>query len=101
MKKKTSKQQEAENHDMLPEYDFKNGIRGKHYKAYRKGHTVKIHKMDGTTTVQYFKLEDGAVMLEPDVRKYFPDSEAVNKALRSLIDLIPRKKKGGSLAVKP
>ena len=95
MKKKIYKQQEAENHDMLPEYDFKDGIRGKHYKAYRKGHTVKIHKMDGTTTVQYFKLEDGAVMLEPDVRKYFPDSDSVNKTLRSLIDLVPGKKKGG------
>ena len=30
-------------------------------------------------------------MLEPDVRQYFPDSEAVNNALRSLIALIPRK----------
>jgi hypothetical protein len=89
MKKKTSKHHETEDNDMLPEYDFKDGIRGKHYKAYRKGHSVNIHKADGTTTVQYFKLEDGAVMLEPDVREYFPDSEAVNKALRSLIDLIP------------
>lgn len=76
---------------MLPEYDFKGGIRGKHYKAYRRGHTVKIHKADGTTVVNYFTLEDGAVMLEPDVREYFPDSESVNKALRSLITLIPRK----------
>jgi hypothetical protein len=92
MKKKTSKHQESEDHDMLPEYDFKDGIRGKHYKAYRKGHTVKIHKTDGTTVVQYFKLEDGAVMLEPDVREYFPDSEAVNKALRALIALIPGKR---------
>ena len=92
MKKKLSKHQEADNHDMLPEYDFKDGIRGKHYKTYRRGHKVEIHKMDGTTTVQYFKLEDGAVMLEPDVRLYFPDSEAVNKTLRSLIGLIPGKK---------
>ena len=77
---------------MLPEYDFKDGIRGKHYKVYRQGHTVKIHQVDGPTTVRYFKLEDGAVMLEPDVREYFPDSETVNKALRSLIELIPVKK---------
>jgi hypothetical protein len=42
-------------------------------------------------TVQYFTLEEGAVMLEPDVRKYFPDSEAVNQVLRSLIALIPSK----------
>lgn len=84
---------EAEQGEMLPEYDFasmKGGVRGKYYKAYREGHTVEIHKADGTTSVQYFGLEDGAVMLEPDVRKYFPDSEAVNRALRGLIALVPK-----------
>lgn len=83
----------AEQGEMLPEYDFTNmkgGVRGKYYKAYREGHTVEIHKADGTTSVQYFRLEDGAVMLEPDVRKYFPDSEAVNRALRGLIALAPK-----------
>jgi len=60
-------------------------------KAYRKGHEVKIHKTDGTTVVQCFKLEEGAVMLESDVRKYFPDSNAVNRVLRSLIQIIPEK----------
>ena len=91
MKKMTSEYQNAENGDMLPEYDFRGGVRGKHYQAYRQGHTVKIHQADGTTVVHYFTLEDGAVMLEPDVREYFPDSEAVNQALRSLIRLIPQK----------
>jgi len=84
----------AERDDMRPEYDFKSmkgGVRGKYYKAYRAGHTVKIHKADGTTIVQHFQLEDGAVLLEPDVRKYFPDSEAVNTALRGLIALLPKK----------
>jgi len=82
--------------DMRSEYDFssmKGGVRGKYYKAYRAGHQVVIHKEDGTTTVQYFKLEDGAVMLEPDVRKYFSNSESVNKALRSLIAIIPSKRR--------
>ena len=91
MKKISSKRESSEKDDMLPEYDFSGGVRGKYYKAYRKGHEVKIHKADGTTAVQYFKLEEGAVMLESDVRKYFPDSDAVNKALRSLIQLIPGK----------
>jgi hypothetical protein len=80
--------------DMRPEYDFsdmKNGVQGKYHKAYRKGHQVIVHKEDGTDSVQYFKLEDGAVILEPDVRKYFATSEAVNKALRSLIEIIPAK----------
>ena len=83
-----------ENDDMCPEYDFqsmKGGVRGKYYKAYRAGHKVKIHQADGSTTVQYFQLEDGAVLLEPDVREYLPDSEAVNKALRCLISLLPKK----------
>jgi len=31
-------------------------------------------------------------MLEPDVRKYFRDSEAVNRALRGLIAIATRKK---------
>ena len=92
MRKVMSKRQSSEASDMLPEYDFRGGVRGKHYKAYRRGHKVKIHKADGTTIVQYFKLAEGTVMLEPDVQKYFPDSEAVNKALRSLIALVPRKR---------
>ena len=91
MRKETTKQASAENDDLRPEYDFKSmkgGVRGKYYKAYRAGHTVKVHKADGTTIVQHFQLEDGAVLLEPDVRAYFPDSEAVNTALRSLITLM-------------
>lgn len=87
-----NKYNNLEDNDMLPEYDFSRGVRGKHYQAYREGHTVKIHQVDGTVTVQYFTLEEGAVMLEPDVREYFPDSEAVNKALRALIALIPEKR---------
>ena len=85
-----------ENEDMKHEYDFssmKGAVRGKYYKAYRAGHKVKIHQADGTTSVQYFKLEDGAVMLEPDVREYFPNSESVNRVLRSLIAIFPSKAK--------
>jgi hypothetical protein len=80
-----------DNDDMRPEYDFSRGFRGKHYKAYRQGYTVKIHKEDGTTILQEFKLEENAVVLEPDVQEYFPDGESVNNALRSLIALIPQK----------
>jgi len=82
--------------EMRSEYGFssmKGAVRGKYYKAYRAGHKVVIHKEDGTMSVQYFKLEDGAVLLAPDVRKYFTNSEAVNKALRSLIAIIPTKKR--------
>ena len=77
---------------MLPEYDLrgKKGVRGRYYRAYRQGHTVKIHRDDGTVTLRHFTLEEGAVMLEPDIRAYFPTSESVNQALRSLITLIPK-----------
>lgn len=97
MKKQTSSPVEtnAERDDMRPEYDFASmsgGVRGKYYRAYRAGHTVKIHRADGTTVVQHFEPEEGIVVLAPDVREYFPDSEAVNKALRGLIALIPQKR---------
>jgi hypothetical protein len=76
--------------EMKPEYDFtgRKGERGKYYEAYRRGHTVRIYEADGTVTTQYFGLEDGVVMLEQDVRAYFSDSESVNAALRSLIELM-------------
>ena len=79
------KKRNSNDSDMRDEYDFSDGIRGKHYKAYRKGHTVIVHKDDGSTSVRYFTQEDGSVMLDPDVKVHFPDSESVNKALRSLI----------------
>jgi glutamine synthetase len=95
MKKAVSKQI-RQNEDMRPEYDFstmKGAVRGKYFKAYRAGHKVEIHKADGTSFTQHFKLEDGAVMLEPDVKKYFPNSESVNKTLRSLIAILPAKRR--------
>jgi hypothetical protein len=92
MKKLNNNNQTEE--PMSPEYDFsgKQGVRGKYHQANQQGHTVRIHETDGTVTVQYFALEDGAILLEPDVREYFPDSESVNKALRSLIALIPEQR---------
>jgi hypothetical protein len=84
------KKNEPNASEMRAEYDFtgKQGKRGKYYQAYRDGHSVRIIEPDGTASVQYFGLEDGAVMLEPDVRAVFPDSESVNAALRSLIELM-------------
>jgi len=81
---KTSKKNNEVN-EIREEYDFSGGVRGKHFEAYRKEHTVQIRKRDGSVEVHYFTEEDGAVMLDPDVKKHFPDSKSVNKALRSLI----------------
>lgn len=92
MKKPTRDPDQAEVEEMLPEYDFRGGVRGKHARALQQGYTVKVNRLDGTTTVQHFNLPEGAVMLEPDVKEYFPDSESVNHALRTLIELIPRKR---------
>lgn len=94
--KKAASKNISKKEDMRSEYDFssmKGGVRGKYYKAYRAGHKVEIYQADGAVSVQYFKLEEGAVMLEPDVKKYFQNSESVNKALRSLIEIIPSRRR--------
>ena len=57
--------------DMLPEYDFSKGVRGKYAKRYADGSNV--------------------VVLSPDMAKVFPTSESVNEALRTLV-LVGRKK---------
>lgn len=57
--------------DMLPEYDFTGGVRGKYAARYAKGTNV--------------------VVLAPDIAKIFPDSESVNEALRVLAKLARRK----------
>ncbi len=53
--------------DMLHEYDFANGERGKYYEQYRTGTDI--------------------VVLDPDVAEAFPDSASVNEAPRLLIKL--------------
>ena len=78
---------------MRADYDFTGGVRGKHYRAMRVGYTVTIHKTDGTTVVKEVMSKEGAVILEPDIRAYFPDSESVNRALRCLIPLLPQKRR--------
>ena len=74
---------------MKTEYDFSDATRGKYRELLQKGYSVTIHKEDGSTEERKYVVEDGAVILDADVREYFPDSESVNKALRSLIKLIP------------
>jgi hypothetical protein len=53
--------------NMRPECDFSQGVRGKHYEAYRAGTNV--------------------VFLEPDVAGAFGDSASVNQVLRLLLHL--------------
>jgi hypothetical protein len=60
------------NNEMLPEYDFSQGVRGRY--AQRYGRRTNM------------------VVLEPDVAKAFPNAEAVNSSLRSLAEIIRRRK---------
>ena len=54
--------------DMLDEYDFSGGVRGKYVNRFAQGCNV--------------------VVLEPDVARVFTDSESVNQALRALVGTI-------------
>ena len=75
---------------MLPECDFSRGVRGKHSELYQRGYQVIVLKENGTTEVREFALPEGTIILDPDIRAYFPDSETVNRTLRELINLIPQ-----------
>ncbi len=58
--------------DLRPEYDFgrMDGTRGRYAARYAEGSNI--------------------VRLEPDVAELFPDSDAVNRALRALADIARR-----------
>ena len=58
---------ESENNEMLDQYDFSKGEGGKYAKKYHEGSNI--------------------VVLDPDVAQRFPNSEAVNQALRSLANI--------------
>ncbi|MFN8486409.1 MAG: hypothetical protein U0350_02380 [Caldilineaceae bacterium] len=54
---------------------------------------LKPAPRNGTTTVQEVQARRDAIFLDPDVAAYFPDSAAVNNALRTLINLVPKPRK--------
>jgi hypothetical protein len=87
---KTSKTKKKKADEIRAEYDFSKAERGKFYRPLDQGYTVHIKNSDGTETVRNYTLAEGAVLLEPDVREYFPDSQSVNRALRSLIQLMEK-----------
>jgi hypothetical protein len=59
--------------DMLQEYDFSKGVRGKYAKRYAQGANV--------------------VVIDADVAEYFPDHQSVNDSLRSLVAIIRKRTK--------
>lgn len=58
---------------MRTQYDFAGGVRGKYASRYRAGTNL--------------------VLLEPDVAATFRDGEAVNRALRALMDAMPTRQR--------
>lgn len=81
---------EVTDDDIAAEYDLSGGMRGKHATAMRAGYHITIQDADGTTEVREVAPTPGTVVLDPDVRKYFSNSEAVNRALRELIEVASR-----------
>lgn len=63
--------------EMLAEYDFCSGVRGKYATRYAQGTNV--------------------VVLDPKLAKIFPDSKSVNRALHTLVSIV----KGKSKAIVP
>jgi hypothetical protein len=61
---------EQEDPDVAPEYDFRQGTRGKYAQQYAAGSNI--------------------VQLAPDVAQVFPNADAVNEALRGLIEVARR-----------
>ncbi len=59
--------------DMLNEYDFSKGVRGKYAQRYAEGTNV--------------------VVLPPDLAEAFPTAEAVHEALRGLVSLAEKVRK--------
>ena len=57
--------------DMLEEYDFSQGVRGKYAERYAEGTNM--------------------VFIEPDLVKIFPDQASVNEALRLFAAVIKRR----------
>lgn len=75
MKKKTEKWKLRD--ELRGEYDLaelKGGVRGKYTSRYRAGTNL--------------------VLLSPDVAEYFPDEQAVNTALRTLIRAAKKPRRG-------
>lgn len=69
----------AETAEILPEYDFSGGVRGKYARDFRQGYTVKVHRRDGTVET---RREEGSSLfrdygyLSGEAQKAAADIEA-------------------------
>jgi hypothetical protein len=88
-----TKEKERKEQEMLDEYDFSQmpgGVRGKYYKKMQGNYTIEVREEDGSLTVHHYCPPEGSVVLDADLRLYFPDSESVNQTLRALVTLLSR-----------
>ncbi len=76
MSKANDTPSEFDEDDLLPEYDFSKGVRGKHRQEYRQGHSVTIGHQDGTTTTQEFPASKIIAKLTAENHIVLPQSIA-------------------------
>ena len=84
MKKISKHKANGRSEEMLPHYDFSEGVKGKHFKKFREG--VSIQLLGETKDTKL-------VVLDEDMGKLFPDSKSVNNALRHIVDAMPKVKR--------
>ncbi len=63
--------EEQDKDEILDEYDFSGGVRGKYAEQYRQGTNI--------------------ILLDPDVAEEVPDSASVNQALRAIAEIIKQR----------
>lgn len=80
MRKKASRRQRGDRNTMRSEYDFSRGVRGVTAARYAQGTNI--------------------VVIDPEVLDVFPDSRAVNEALRALAPVV-RQRRRAAIARKP
>ncbi len=51
--------------------------------------SITMQHDDGTVTTHSLAPHGNLITLDPDVQRYFPTSDAVNRTLRALIQFVP------------
>ena len=79
--------------DMAAEYDFSQGVRGKHFQKLTDGYTVTVYSPNKENYDLQLIENSSYIKIDKDVNAIFKTSEEVNNALRVLISAIPKRRK--------